>query len=164
MFRTLKSNSPFSAPRDDTARASCGNGPKAISYHFNEAFGRFLKVFPQCIKVLRSECDIGLELDGRGTVGIREEAPASAFKQLIDLYTTGCFLHAARTCGSNAGAARKDQSCARPRNPCNRIAGDSFLGATGFWGITEVRRVFFGETCRSCYKAECRNLQVFPIP
>ena len=33
MFRTLKSNSPFSAPRDDTARASCGNGPKAISYH-----------------------------------------------------------------------------------------------------------------------------------
>ena len=23
----------FSAPRDDTARASCGNGPKAISYH-----------------------------------------------------------------------------------------------------------------------------------
>jgi hypothetical protein len=28
MFRTLKSNSPFSAPRDDTARASCGNGAK----------------------------------------------------------------------------------------------------------------------------------------
>jgi hypothetical protein len=33
MFRTLKSNSPFSAPRDDTARASCGNGAKANSYH-----------------------------------------------------------------------------------------------------------------------------------
>jgi hypothetical protein len=43
MFRTLTSNSPFSAPRDDTARASCGNGAKsdflslterkAISYH-----------------------------------------------------------------------------------------------------------------------------------
>gem|GEM_PF-3229984 len=29
MFPTLKSNSPFSAPRDDTARASCGNGAKA---------------------------------------------------------------------------------------------------------------------------------------
>jgi hypothetical protein len=29
MFRTLKSNSPFSAPRDDTARASCGNGAKS---------------------------------------------------------------------------------------------------------------------------------------
>ena len=28
MFQTLKSNSPFSAPRDDTARASCGNGAK----------------------------------------------------------------------------------------------------------------------------------------
>ena len=24
----------FSAPRDDTARASCGNGAKANSYHF----------------------------------------------------------------------------------------------------------------------------------
>ena len=34
MFRTLTSNSPFSAPRDDTARASCGNGAKANSYHF----------------------------------------------------------------------------------------------------------------------------------
>ena len=30
IFQTLKSNSPFSAPRDDTARASCGNGPKSI--------------------------------------------------------------------------------------------------------------------------------------
>ena len=28
MFRTLKSNSPFSAPRDNAARASCGNGAK----------------------------------------------------------------------------------------------------------------------------------------
>ena len=28
MFRTLKSNSPFSAPRDDTARAGCGNRAK----------------------------------------------------------------------------------------------------------------------------------------
>ena len=28
LFQTLKSNSPFSAPRDDTARASCGNGAK----------------------------------------------------------------------------------------------------------------------------------------
>jgi hypothetical protein len=36
MFRTLKSNSPFSAPRDDTARASCGNGAKANSYHFEQ--------------------------------------------------------------------------------------------------------------------------------
>ncbi len=29
MFRTLTSNSPFSAPRDDTARASFGNGAKS---------------------------------------------------------------------------------------------------------------------------------------
>jgi hypothetical protein len=29
MFRTLKSNSPFSAPRDDTARAGCGNRGKS---------------------------------------------------------------------------------------------------------------------------------------
>jgi hypothetical protein len=29
MFQTLKSNSPFSAPRDDTARASCGNVSKS---------------------------------------------------------------------------------------------------------------------------------------
>jgi hypothetical protein len=28
MFQTFKSNSPFSAPREDTARASCGNGAK----------------------------------------------------------------------------------------------------------------------------------------
>ncbi len=28
MFQTLKSNSPLSAPRDDTARATCGNGAK----------------------------------------------------------------------------------------------------------------------------------------
>ena len=28
-------SSHFSAPRDDTARASCGNGPKAISYHLS---------------------------------------------------------------------------------------------------------------------------------
>ena len=31
MFRTLKSNFPFSAPRDNTARASCGNGAEANS-------------------------------------------------------------------------------------------------------------------------------------
>jgi hypothetical protein len=30
MVPTLKSNSPFSAPRDDTARASCRNGAKSI--------------------------------------------------------------------------------------------------------------------------------------
>jgi hypothetical protein len=29
MFQTLTSNSPFSAPRDDTARARCGNGTKS---------------------------------------------------------------------------------------------------------------------------------------
>jgi len=28
-----KLDKPFSAPRDDTARASCGNGAKANSYH-----------------------------------------------------------------------------------------------------------------------------------
>jgi hypothetical protein len=34
MLRTLKSNSPFSAPRDDTARASCGNrGKSKINFH-----------------------------------------------------------------------------------------------------------------------------------
>ena len=31
----------FSAPRDDTARASCGNGPKAISYHLKSNFLSF---------------------------------------------------------------------------------------------------------------------------
>jgi hypothetical protein len=29
MFRTLKSNSPISAPRDDTVRAICRNGAKS---------------------------------------------------------------------------------------------------------------------------------------
>jgi hypothetical protein len=29
VLRTLKSNSPFSAPRDDTARAGCGNRAKS---------------------------------------------------------------------------------------------------------------------------------------
>ena len=29
----MQQHGGFSAPRDDTARASCGNGPKAISYH-----------------------------------------------------------------------------------------------------------------------------------
>jgi hypothetical protein len=30
MLRTLKSNPPFGASRDDTARASCGNETKGI--------------------------------------------------------------------------------------------------------------------------------------
>ena len=38
MFRTLKSNSPFSAPHDDAARASCGNGAKAKSYQLQRLY------------------------------------------------------------------------------------------------------------------------------
>jgi hypothetical protein len=34
MFWTLNSNSPFSASRDDTARASCGNGAKSEFYQY----------------------------------------------------------------------------------------------------------------------------------
>jgi len=41
MLRTLKSNSPFSAPRDDTARASCGNEAKGNScYEVGQAWAR----------------------------------------------------------------------------------------------------------------------------
>jgi len=34
MFRTLKTNSLFSAPRDNAARASCENGSKANANHY----------------------------------------------------------------------------------------------------------------------------------
>ncbi len=41
MFWTLKSSSPFSAPRDDTARAGCGNGAKSefLSFHLRMMLG-----------------------------------------------------------------------------------------------------------------------------
>jgi hypothetical protein len=34
-FVESASSAIFSAPRDDTARASCGNGAKANSYHYH---------------------------------------------------------------------------------------------------------------------------------
>jgi hypothetical protein len=40
MFWTLKSNSPFSAPRDDTARAVCGNGAKSEFLLFEKPLER----------------------------------------------------------------------------------------------------------------------------
>ena len=44
MFRTLNSNSPLSAPRNDTARASCGMGRKAISYQFHMFIAQWFKL------------------------------------------------------------------------------------------------------------------------
>ncbi len=50
MFQTLKSNSPFSAPRDDTARASCGNGAKSIFLSLKRIIIR--SVQPACAALL----------------------------------------------------------------------------------------------------------------
>jgi len=41
LFRALQSNSPFSAPRDDSARARCGNGAKSECLSFGESPAAF---------------------------------------------------------------------------------------------------------------------------
>jgi AraC-like DNA-binding protein len=69
MFRTLKSNSPFSAPRDDTARASCRNEAKsdflslelalALGFsdqaHLTRLFRRFTGVTPGAYRAQMSK-------------------------------------------------------------------------------------------------------------
>ena len=71
MFRTLKSNSPFSAPRDDTARASCGNGAKANSYHYHfnqvSVFSSPCELIPCRVRVnfeRRLSCRVNRNADG----------------------------------------------------------------------------------------------------
>ena len=50
---------------------------------------RFLEVFAEVVEVGCLDRDAGLKTDVGGLVSVREEAPASRFKQLVDL-DSGC--------------------------------------------------------------------------
>ena len=66
----------------------------------DEAFGGFLEVLAEGVEVLRLERDAGFKLDVRGAFGIREEAPARGFEQLVDFDAGGGFLHLLRVVGA----------------------------------------------------------------